>query len=49
METKHLSIISGQNNLKQLRDGPLRCETAVADCLLIYEDRLPLDNFDNAE
>jgi len=43
------SIIPGHNRLKQLRDGPLRGETAVADFLEAFETWLPLENFDNAE
>jgi len=35
--------------LKQLSDGPLHWEIAVADCLETFESWLPLDNFDNAE
>jgi len=46
---EHLAIIRGQNRLKQLRDGPLHWETAVADILETFESWLPLDNFDNAE
>jgi hypothetical protein len=49
LEKKHRSIIRGQNRLKQLRDGPLHWETAVADFLETFETWLPLDNFDNAE
>ena len=45
----HRSIIRGQNHLPQLRDGPLHCETGVADFLETFESWLPLDNFDNAE
>jgi len=46
---KHWYIITGQNHLKQLRDGPLRWEMAVADFLETFETWLPLENFDNAE
>jgi hypothetical protein len=35
--------------MKQLRNGPLRCEMAVADFLETFETWLPLENFDNAE
>ena len=35
--------------MKQLRDGPLRREMAVADFIETFETWLPLDNFDNAE
>jgi len=49
LEKKHQSIILGQNCLKQLRDGPLRWETAVADFLETFETWLPLEHFDNAE
>jgi hypothetical protein len=49
LEKKHRSIIRGQNRLKQVRDGPLHWETAVADFLATFETWLPLVNFDNAE
>jgi len=49
LEKKHRSIIWGQNQLKQLRDGPLHLETAVAYFLETLETWLPLDNCDNAE
>ena len=49
LEKKHRSIIRGQNRLKQVRDGPLHRETAVADFLETFKVWLPLDNFDNAE
>ena len=49
LEKKHRSIIRGQNRLKQLRDGPLHWETAVADVFETFETWLLLDNFDNAE
>jgi len=49
LEKKHWSIIRGQNQLKQLRDGPLHWETAVGDFWKTFESLLPLDNFDNAE
>jgi hypothetical protein len=35
--------------LKQLRDGPLHWETAVADFLETFETWLPLEDFDNAD
>jgi len=35
--------------VKQVRDGPLHCETVVAHLLETFEDRLLLVNFDNAE
>ena len=49
LEKKHRSIIWGQNRLKQLRDGALHWEMAVADLLKTFESWLPLDNFDNAK
>jgi len=49
LEKKHRSIIRGQNRLKQVRDGPLHWETAVADFLATFETWLPLVNIDNAE
>ena len=49
LEKMHRSIILGQNHLKQLRDGPLHWEMAVADFLETFENCLPLENFDNAE
>jgi len=49
LEKKHRSIIRGQNDLKQVRDGPLYWATVVADFLETFEVWLPLDNFDNAE
>jgi len=49
LEKKHRSIIRGQNRVKQLRDGPLHWETAVADFWETFQSWLPLDNFDNAE
>jgi hypothetical protein len=49
LEKKHRSIIRGQNRLKQLQNGPLHWETAVADFLETFETWLPLENFDNAE
>jgi hypothetical protein len=49
LEKKHRSIIPGQNRLKQLRDGPLRWATSVADFLETFETWLPLEIFDNAE
>jgi hypothetical protein len=49
LQKKHRSIIRGQNLLKQLRDGPLHWETAVADFVETFKTWLPLENFDNAE
>ena len=49
LENRHRSIIWAQNCLKQCREGPLHREMAVADFLEIFENWLPLDNFDNAE
>jgi len=49
LEKKHQSIMWGQNRLKQLGDGPLHWEIAVADFLETFEIWLPLENFDNAE
>jgi hypothetical protein len=49
LEKMHWSIIRGQNRLKQLSDGPLHWETAVADFLETFETWLPLDNLHNAE
>jgi hypothetical protein len=46
---KHRSIIPGQNRLKQLQDGPLRWEMAVADFLETFDTWLPLVNFNYAE
>jgi len=37
LEEKHLSIVQGQTCLKQLRDGPLHWETAVADFVETFE------------
>jgi hypothetical protein len=48
LEKKHQSIVQGQNRLKQARDGPLHWEMAVTDLLVTFQNRLPLDNFDNA-
>jgi hypothetical protein len=48
-KTKHQSIIWGLHWLKQLGDGPLHCETEVAECLETFETWLHLDNFDTAE
>jgi hypothetical protein len=48
-EKKQRSILQGQNRLKQVRDGPLHRETAVADFLATFTTWLPLVNFDNAE
>jgi len=49
LEKKDRSIIQGQNHLKQLQDGPLYWETAVADILETFKTWLPLENFYNAE
>jgi len=49
LEKKHRSIIWGQNQSKQVRDGPLHWETAVADFLATFKTWLPSVNFDNAE
>jgi len=49
LEKKHQSILRGQNQLKQVRDGALHWETAVADFLATFENWLLLVNFDNAE
>ena len=49
LEKIHRSIVPGQNSLKQLRAGPLRRETAVADLLETFEIWLSLKHFDNAE
>jgi len=46
---KHQSIIRGQYRLKQVRDGPLHWEMAVADFLATFDTWLPLINFNNAE
>jgi len=49
LEKRHWSSIQGQNRLKQLRNGPLHWEMAVADFLETFETWLPLDNLDSAE
>ena len=49
LEKKHRSLIRRQNQLKQVRDGPLHWESAVADFLVTFENGLPLVNFNNAE
>jgi len=49
LERKHQSIIPGQNCSKQLLNGLLHREMAVADCLETFDKWLPLENFDNAE
>jgi hypothetical protein len=49
LRKKHWSLIQGQNQLKQLRDGPLHWEKAVADFLRTFKTWLPLENFDNAQ
>jgi hypothetical protein len=48
-EKKHWSIILRQHRLKQLRDGPLLWETAVADVLETFETWLPLENLENTK
>jgi len=47
LEKKHRSIIRGQNRLKQLRDGRLNREMAVADFLETFGTWLALENIDN--
>jgi hypothetical protein len=49
LEKMHRSIIPGQNRLKQLRDGPLCWEMAVADYLETFKTWLPLENFNKAK
>jgi hypothetical protein len=49
LEKKHRSILQEQNCLKQLRNGPLHWEMAVADFSETFEIWLLLGNFDNAE
>ena len=49
LEKKHRSMIRAQNRLKQVRDGPLQWEMAVADCLETFKVWRPVDNSDNAE
>jgi len=49
LEKKHRSIVQGENHLKQLRDGPPRWETAVADFLVTFENWLRFEIFDNAK
>ena len=49
LEKKHRSIIRGQSHLRQLRDGPLHWETAVADFWETFETWLLLEKFNNAE
>jgi len=49
LEKKHRSIIRGQNRFKQVRNGPLHWETAVSDCLVTFENWLPLLISNNAE
>jgi len=46
---KYQSIIRGQNHLKQLHDGPLHWETAVAAILNNFETLLAVENFDNTQ
>ena len=48
LKKKHRSIIQGQNPFKQVRDGPLHWETAVAVSLATFEHLLPLVNLHNA-
>jgi len=49
LEKKYRSTIGGKNRLKQLRDGPLYPETAVADFLETSQTWLHLENFHHAE
>ena len=49
LEKKHRSIMRGQIRLKHVQDGPLHWETAVADCLVAFENWLLLVNFHNAQ
>jgi len=49
VEKKHRSMIRGENDLEQLRDGPPHWVTAVADFLVTFKDWLQLEIFDNAE
>jgi hypothetical protein len=49
LEKKYQSIIPGQNCLKQMRNGPLPSEMAVADFCETFNTWLPLENFYNAE
>jgi hypothetical protein len=49
LKKKHRTIIRRQTRLKQVRDGPLLSDTAVADLLATFGTWLPLVNFDNAE
>ena len=46
---KHRSIIQGQNQFKQVRDGPMHWEMAAADFLVTLETSLRLVNFDHVE
>jgi len=48
-EKKHQSLVRRQNQLKQVQDGPLHWESAVAHFLMTFENGLRLVNFDNAE
>jgi hypothetical protein len=48
LEKKHLSIIRGQNHLKQLQNGPLHREMVFAYFLKTFETGLRLEIFDNA-
>jgi len=48
-QRKHRSIIQGRSRLKQVWDGPLDWETAVADVLATFKMWLLLVNFDNTE
>jgi hypothetical protein len=49
LERNHQSIIPGKNCLKQLQDGQLHGETAIANLLETYKTWLPVETFDNAE
>jgi hypothetical protein len=49
LEKKHRSVIQGHNPLKQLRDGPLHLETAVAHFWEAFKIWLHLHNFVNGK
>jgi hypothetical protein len=49
VEKKNRSCIPRLNSVKWHRDGPLHCQTAVADYLQTFETWLHLCNFDNVE
>ena len=49
LEKKHRSGIGGQNCFEQLRHGPMRWKTAVAQLFETFKTRLPLDTIDHAE